>query len=97
VPQGAARLGSMSAMMLYIITNAVLFSFLMTSREQIPQQMAAWIVDMGVNWWTFLIFVNILLLVAGNVMEASSIVLIMAPILFPVAMKLGIIRCTSAS
>ena len=39
---------------------------------------------------TFLLFVNIVLLLAGNVMEPSSIVLIMAPILFPVAMKLGI-------
>ena len=38
----------------------------------------------------FLIVVNILLLAAGNFMEPSSIVLIMAPILFPVAMRLGI-------
>ncbi len=71
---------------LYIITNAVLFSFLMTS-EQIRRQLTAWIVDMGVDWWTFLIFVNILLLVAGNVMEASSIVLITALILFPIAVE----------
>ncbi len=89
VPRVLLGSASMSAMILYIITNAVLFSFLMTS-EQIPQQLTAWIVDMGVNWWTFLIFVNILLLVAGNVMEASSIVLITAPILFPIAVKLGI-------
>ena len=80
---------SMSAMILYIITNAVLFSFLMTS-EQIPQQLTAWMLEKGVNWVTFLIFVNVLLLVAGNVMEASSIVLITAPILFPIAVKLGI-------
>jgi C4-dicarboxylate transporter DctM subunit len=89
VPRVLLGSASMSAMILYIITNAVLFSFLMTS-EQIPQQLTAWIVDMGVNWWTFLIFVNILLLVAGNVMEASSIVLITAPILFPIAVKLGV-------
>jgi len=38
----------------------------------------------------FLLIVNLLLLLAGNVMEASSIVLIMAPILFPVAVRLGI-------
>ncbi len=38
----------------------------------------------------FLLFVNVLLLLAGNIMEPSSIILIMAPILFPVAMKLGI-------
>ena len=89
VPRVLLGSASMSAMILYIITNAVLFSFLMTS-EQIPQQLTAWIVDMGVNWWTFLIFVNVLLLVAGNVMEASSIVLITAPILFPIAVKLGV-------
>jgi C4-dicarboxylate transporter DctM subunit len=80
---------NMSAMLLYIITNAVLFSFLMTS-EQIPQTMVSWITNAGVGWITFLLLVNILLLVAGNVMEPSSIVLIMAPILFPIAARLGI-------
>lgn len=80
---------AMSAMLLYIITNAVLFSFLMTS-ENIPQNMAAWISDQGLGVIGFLLVVNILLLIAGNFMEPSSIVLIMAPILFPVAMKLGI-------
>ncbi len=89
VPRVLLGSANMSAMILYIITNAVLFSFLMTS-EQIPQQLAAWMLDQGVNWVTFLIFVNILLLIAGNVMEASSIVLITAPILFPIAVKLGI-------
>jgi C4-dicarboxylate transporter, DctM subunit len=80
---------AMSAMLLYIITNAVLFSFLMTS-ENIPQAMAEWITGQGLGVISFLLVVNILLLLAGNVMEPSSIVLIMAPILFPVAMKLGI-------
>ena len=80
---------AMSAMLLYIITNAVLFSFLMTS-ENIPQAMAEWITGKGLGVISFLLVVNVLLLVAGNVMEPSSIVLIMAPILFPVAMKLGI-------
>jgi C4-dicarboxylate transporter, DctM subunit len=67
----------------------VLFSFLMTS-EQIPQAMSNWITGSGINWITFLLVVNLLLLLAGNVMEPSSIVLIMAPILFPIAVKLGI-------
>ena len=80
---------SMSAMLLYIITNAVLFSFLMT-HENIPQAMADWLLQMGFGPVAFLLAVNILLLLAGNVMEPSSIVLIMAPILYPVAMKLGI-------
>ena len=80
---------NLSALILYIITNAVLFSFLLTS-EQIPQDLAAWITDMGLQPWMFLLVVNILLLIAGNFMEPSSILLITAPILFPVAMKLGI-------
>ena len=89
VPRVLLDSAAMSAMLLYIITNAVLFSFLMTS-EGIPQAMAGWILDKGFGVVTFLLVVNILLLLAGNVMEPSSIVLIMAPILFPVAIKLGI-------
>jgi len=89
VPKVLLDSANMSAMLLYIITNAVLFSFLMAS-EQIPQAMAAWMLDKGLGVIAFLLFVNLLLLLAGNVMEPSSIVLIMAPILFPVAMKLGI-------
>jgi C4-dicarboxylate transporter DctM subunit len=79
----------MSAMLLYIITNAVLFSFLMTS-ENIPQAMADWMINQGFGPVAFLLVVNVLLLLAGNVMEPSSIILILAPILFPVAIKLGI-------
>src|SRR5437870_1795251 len=89
VPKVLLDSANMSAMLLYIITNAVMFSYLMTS-EQIPQELAAWMLDKGLGVVTFLLFVNIILLLAGNVMEPSSIVLIMAPILFPVAMKLGI-------
>ena len=89
VPKVLLDSANLSAMILYIITNAVLFSFLLTS-EQIPQQLAAWITEMGLSPWQFLMVVNILLLVAGNFMEPSSILLITAPMLFPVAMKLGI-------
>jgi C4-dicarboxylate transporter DctM subunit len=89
VPRVLLDSANMSAMILYIITNAVLFSFLMTS-EQIPQAMAQWLLDQGVGPLMFLLLVNLLLLVAGNVMEPSSIILITAPLLFPVAMKLGI-------
>jgi C4-dicarboxylate transporter DctM subunit len=89
VPRSLLESANLSAMILYIITNAVLFSFLMTS-EHIPQLMAEWMLDKGLGPITFLLVVNVLLLLAGNVMEPSSIVLIMAPILFPVAVKLGI-------
>ena len=89
IPKVLLDSASMSAMLLYIITNAVLFSFLMTS-EGVPQAMADWMIAQGFGPMVFLLVVNILLLLAGNVMEPSSIILIMAPILFPVAMKLGV-------
>jgi len=89
IPKVLLDSASMSAMLLYIITNAVLFSFLMT-HENIPQLMADWIIGHNLGVVTFLLVTNVLLLIAGNVMEPSSIILILAPILFPVAMKLGI-------
>jgi C4-dicarboxylate transporter DctM subunit len=89
VPKVLLDSASMSAMLLYIITNAVLFSFLIT-HENIPQAIAEFMVGGGLGVVGFLLMVNVLLLLAGNVMEPSSIVLIMAPILFPVAVKLGI-------
>ncbi len=89
VPKVLIDSATLSAMLLYIITNAVLFSFLMTS-ENIPQAMADWLTAQGLGQIAFLAVVNVLLLVAGNVMEPSSIVLVLAPILYPVATKLGI-------
>lgn len=89
VPRVLLSSASMSAMLLYIITNAVLFSFLLTS-EQVPQELTSWMVTLGLSKVTFLIFVNLLLLAAGNFMEPSSILLITAPLLFPMAMQLGI-------
>ena len=89
VPKVLLNSASMSAMLLYIITNAVMFSFIMTN-EQIPQSLAEWMLAQGMGPILFLLAVNVLLLMAGNFMEPSSIVLIFAPILFPMAMKLGI-------
>ncbi|SMF56181.1 TRAP transporter large permease [Pseudogulbenkiania subflava] len=89
MPKVLINAASMSSMLLYIITNAVLFSFLMAS-EQIPQAMASWITAQGLGIVAFLIVVNVLLLAAGNFMDPAAIVLIMAPILYPVAMKLGV-------
>jgi len=89
VPRVLLSSANMSAMLLYIITNAVLFSFLMT-HENIPQEMADWMIGTGVGVIGFLLISNVLLLLAGNFMEPSSIVLILAPILFPIAVKLGI-------
>jgi C4-dicarboxylate transporter DctM subunit len=89
VPKVLLDSANMSAMLLYIITNAVLFSFLLTY-ENIPQELAQWMVDTGLGPIGFLLAVNILLLLAGNIMEPTSVILITAPVLFPVAMALGI-------
>lgn len=78
-----------SIMLLFIIGNAMLFAHVLTT-ERIPHHIAEIIVGWGLPAWGFLIVVNILLLVAGNFMEPSAILLIMAPILFPIAMQLGI-------
>jgi C4-dicarboxylate transporter DctM subunit len=88
-PEVLKKSASLSAMLLYIITNAVLFSFLM-AHENIPQAMADWILAKDLGQAGFLFFTNILLLLAGNVMEPSSIILVMAPILHPAAIRLGI-------
>ncbi len=78
-----------SMMLLFIIANAMLFAHVLTT-ERIPHNIAEAIIEWGLPAWGFLIVVNILLLIAGNFMEPSAILLIMAPILFPIAMKLGI-------
>ncbi len=78
-----------SLMLLFIIANAMLFAHVLTT-ERIPHQIAEVIVNWGLPAWGFLIVVNILLLIAGNFMEPSAIILIMAPILFPIATQLGI-------
>ncbi|MCW5625547.1 MAG: TRAP transporter large permease subunit [Burkholderiales bacterium] len=78
-----------SAMLLYIVTNAVLFSYLLTS-EQIPQSLSDWVIASEFSPWMFLLAVNVALLAAGQFMEPSSVVLILAPLLLPVATSLGI-------
>jgi C4-dicarboxylate transporter DctM subunit len=81
--------GKVTVMLLFIIANAMLFAHVLTT-EQIPQQIAGLITDAGLTWWMFLIVVNIILILAGDFMEPSAILLIMAPILFPIAVQLGI-------
>ncbi len=89
VPRVLLASAAMSAMLLYIITNAVLFTFLLT-HEQIPQAIADWIIAQGFGKIEFLLVVNLLLMLAGCAMEPASVTLVVAPILFPVAAKLGI-------
>ena len=89
VPKILLNSANMSAMLLYIITNAVMFSFILAN-ENIPQQLTTFMIEMGFGKIALLLAVNVILLMAGNFMEPSSIMLIFAPIVFPIAMQLGI-------
>ena len=81
--------GKLIAVLMFIIANAYLFAFVLTT-EQIPQTATAWIVDLGMPPWAFLALLNVALLIAGNFMDPTSVILIVAPVVFPVATKLGI-------
>lgn len=76
-------------MIMFIIANGVLFSFVLT-REQIPNEVTQLFLNLDLAKWAFLLVVNILLLVTGCFMETSSAILILAPILLPVATALGV-------
>jgi len=89
VPRVLIDSGRVSVMLMFIIANAFLFGHVLTT-AQIPQDIARMIVEANMAPWHFLLIVNIILLVAGNFMDPTAIVLITAPIFFPTAMKLGI-------
>jgi C4-dicarboxylate transporter DctM subunit len=89
VPKVLVDAARVTVMLMFIVANALLFAHVLTT-ERIPQVIAEHIVAMGMAPWQFLIVVNILLLIAGNFMEPTGIILILAPILFPIATRLGI-------
>ena len=78
-----------TVMLMFIIANALLFAHTL-SAERIPQMVTEWMLGVGFNWFTFLIAVNILLLIGGQFMEPSGLLVIVAPVVFPIAMELGV-------
>jgi len=89
VPEVLVEASKVTVMLMFIIANALLFAHVLTT-ERIPQAIAEQIIAWGMPGWGFLIVVNILLLAAGAFMEPTGIILILAPILFPIATQLGI-------
>jgi len=81
--------GRVIVMLMFIISNAGLFAYVLTS-QQIPQTLTEVMAGGNVQPWMFLLMINIAMLIAGNFMEPTSIVLIFAPIVFPIAMRLHI-------
>ncbi|MGE0226550.1 MAG: TRAP transporter large permease [Acetobacteraceae bacterium] len=78
-----------SAMLMFIVTNAILFGFLLTD-QQIPATVAEWITEQDMSPWVFLLIVNIVLAIAGQFMDGVPIIMIFVPVLFPAAMALDI-------
>jgi len=89
VPHVLIEAAKITVMLMFIIANAFMFAFLLTT-EQIPQMASEFIVGMGLPVWGFLLVLNVLLLLSGNFMEPTSVVLILTPIVFPIAMEMGI-------
>jgi C4-dicarboxylate transporter DctM subunit len=89
IPHVFLEAGRTTVMLMFIVANALLFAHVLTT-ERIPQTIAEQIVGMGMTPWMFLAVVNIILLIAGNFMEPTGIILILAPIFFPIATQLGI-------
>ena len=89
VPRVLVDAGRVTVMLMFIIANALLFAYVLTT-ERIPQTIVEHIVSWGMRPWQFLIVVNVMLLIAGNFMEPTGIILILAPILFPISQQMGI-------
>ena len=81
--------GRLTIMLLFIIANALILKHVLTE-EQIPQDIARAMLDAGFGPIMFLILVNVILLIGGQFMEPSGLIIIVAPLVFPIAMKLGI-------
>ena len=79
----------MSVILLFIIANALILKHVLTD-EQIPQTIAAAMLAAGLGPIMFLVMVNLILLVGGQFMEPSGLIVIVAPLVFPIAIELGI-------
>ncbi|WP_316016156.1 TRAP transporter large permease [Roseobacter sp. HKCCA0434] len=81
--------GKLTITLMFIIANALILKHVLTD-EQIPQQIARSLLDLGLGPVTFLIMVNVILLIGGQFMEPSGLLVIVAPLVFPIAIQLGI-------
>ena len=81
--------GKLTIMLLFIIANALILKHVLTE-EQIPQAIAGAMLEAGFGPIMFLVIVNVILLIGGQFMEPSGLIVIVAPLVFPIAIQLGI-------
>src|SRR5690606_10887113 len=78
-----------SAVILFIIAGASAFGYYLT-RERVPMEMAEFMLGITDNWIIALLIINLLLLIIGTFLETSAAIIILTPILVPIAEALGI-------
>ena len=81
--------GKLTITLLFVIANALILKHVLTE-QQVPQQIAGAMLDAGFGPVMFLIVVNVILLIGGQFMEPSGLLVIVAPLVFPIAIELGI-------
>jgi len=81
--------GKLTIMLMFIIANALILKQVLTD-QQIPQEIAGAMLSAGLSPVMFLIVVNVILLIGGQFMEPSGLIVIVAPLVFPIAIELGI-------
>jgi len=89
VPQVMLEAAKMTSMLLFIIACAMIFAHVLTE-QRIPQELAQKVLATDPEPWQFLLLVNVILWFAGDFMEPSAILLILAPLFHPIATSLGI-------
>jgi len=87
--QSLFEAGKLTIMLLFIIANALILKHVLTE-ERIPQMITEAMLSAGLGPIMFLIVVNLLLLIGGQFMEPSGLLIIVAPLVFPIAIALGI-------
>ncbi|MBI3966968.1 MAG: TRAP transporter large permease subunit [Chloroflexi bacterium] len=88
-PRIFVNTGKTTAMLMFIITMAQLFAFILTS-EQVPHRIAGSVLGNSLEPWAVLLIINLLLFMAGDFLDAAPIILIMSPIFHPIAKAVGI-------
>ncbi|MEP2781363.1 MAG: TRAP transporter large permease [Pseudoruegeria sp.] len=81
--------GKLTVTLMFVIANALILKHVLTE-EQVPQQVANAMLSAGFGPVMFLVVVNVILLIGGQFMEPSGLLVIVAPLVFPIAIELGI-------
>ena len=89
LPALVLRAAALSAAVMIIIGTASIFGWLVANAN-VPAQLAAWIKTVSEQPWTYLLLINVLLMLVGMFMESIAAILILVPVLMPIAIDFGI-------